>query len=152
MTSNEWRECRVHDWLGRDQITELIADLEAVEIQRNEYRESWEKACDRHDAMTARAESFEKERDSLLRSIASLKLEEQGWDGERKACEHRCAGLVDILESCLVDGVEMGPNGIYSYKCKRCGEVWYLSEGPKHKENCLQGLISVALSESKEGA
>jgi len=50
------------------------------------------------------------------------------------------------LELCRAEGIEIGPHGIYSLRCKRCGATWYHSEEPKHKTDCLQSKIEDALA------
>ncbi len=53
--------------------------------------------------------------------------------------------MLAALEECQVDGLEMGPNGIYSVRCKWCGGIWYQSEEPKHKTGCVQLSIDAAI-------
>jgi uncharacterized coiled-coil DUF342 family protein len=52
-TSSEWIEYRKHDWLGRDDITELIDDLARMEAEWDTWRDVFRKVERERDALQA---------------------------------------------------------------------------------------------------
>lgn len=58
------------------------------------------------------------------------------------------SGLRGVAELARLEGLE--PWGIYSVRCRRCGESWHQSEEPKHKPDCLTAKLDAALGEGEK--